>query len=251
MIGVIGGAGPFAGLDLLKKILAQTAAETDQDHLAVITLSQPSTIPDRTAFLLGETAQNPAGPLLDQLRQLEDAGAKVAGIPCNTAHAPPIMDLITRGLAASGSRLRLPHMISEVGHMLQRFYPSVKTVGLLSTTGTAYSRVYPQTLEPLGLRVIEPHKQVLHKVVHAAIYDPQYGIKACGYATEKARADILSAIDHLGERGAEAIILGCTELPLAVTEKEINGLPQIDSTMALARALIHAVNPQKLRPWED
>ena len=145
MIGVIGGAGPFAGLDLLGKILTQTAADTDQDHLTVVTLSQPSTIADRTAFLLGETAINPAGPLLEQLRQLEEAGAEVAGIPCNTAHAPPIMDLITQGLAASGSRLRLLNMISEVGHMLQHHYPSVKKIGLLSTIGTAYSRVYPQT----------------------------------------------------------------------------------------------------------
>ena len=161
MIGVIGGAGPFAGLDLLKKILAQTAAQTDQDHLAVVTVSQPATIPDRTAFLFGETEVNPAWPILEQLRQLEKLGAIVAGIPCNTAHAPPIMDVITRGLEASGSPLRLLHMISEVGYLLQRYYPSVKNVGLLSTIGTAYSRVYPLTLEPLGFQVIEPHERVL------------------------------------------------------------------------------------------
>jgi aspartate racemase len=251
MIGVIGGAGPFAGLDLLRKILEQTAAQLDQDHLAVVSLSQPASIADRTAFLMGETTLNPARPILEQLYQLEKLGATVAGIPCNTAHAAPIMDVVEDGLAASGSRLRLLNMIEEVGQHLLRHYPIVQIVGLLSTIGTSYARVYPQMLEPLGFQVIEAQEQAVKEMVHRAIYDAHYGIKARGYATEKARADILSAINHLGERGADAIVLGCTELPLAVSEREINGLPQIDSTLALARGLIRAIDPQKLRPWED
>ena len=177
-------------------------------------------------------------------------GAAVAGIPCNTVHAPPIMDVIEQRLAASTGRLRLLHMINEVAQMLQRRYPSVKTVGVLSTIGTTFARVYPLTLEPLGYEVIDPDDSLLKGAVHPAIYDTQYGIKACGYATEKAREDILLAVDHLGERGAQAIILGCTELPLALSGKEIDGLPLIDSTMVLARALIRAVDPQKLLPWE-
>lgn len=251
MIGIVGGVGPFAGLDLLGKILGQTVAQTDQDHLTVASLSQPSTIPDRTAFLLGETNLNPAQPILAQLHQLEQLGAAVAGIPCNTAHAPPIMDVVEQRLAASTGRLRLLHMINEVGQMLKRRYPSVKTVGVLSTIGTAYARVYPLTLEPLGYEVIDPDDSLLKEAVHPAIYDTQYGIKACGYATEKARDDILLAVENLGERGAQVIILGCTELPLALAGKEIDGLPLIDSTMILARALIRAVDPQKLLPWED
>lgn len=251
MIGIVGGVGPFAGLDLLGKILGQTVAQTDQDHLTVASLSQPSTIPDRTAFLLGETNLNPAQPILAQLHQLEQLGAAVAGIPCNTAHAPPIMDVVEQRLDASTGRLRLLHMINEVGQMLKRRYPSVKTVGVLSTIGTAYARVYPLTLEPLGYEVIDPDDSLLKEAVHPAIYDTQYGIKACGYATEKARDDILLAVENLGERGAQVIILGCTELPLALAGKEIDGLPLIDSTMILARALIRAVDPQKLLPWED
>lgn len=250
MIGVVAGVGPFAGLDLLHKIAAQTVAQSDQDHLTVAALSQPSTIPDRTAFLIGETSFNPARPILQQLRQLEQLGASVAGIPCNTAHAPPIRDAIERGLIASGSRLRLLHMIDEVGQMLRRRYPSVQTVGVLSTIGTSASRVYPLSLEPLGYKVVEPGDQVLKEMVHPAIYDESYGIKARGYATERAREDILFAVEQLGRRGAQAIILGCTELPLLLPETELDGRPLVDSTMALARALIRAVDPQKLRPFE-
>ena len=251
IIGVVGGVGPFAGLDLLIKILDQTEAQSDQDHLTVFSISQPATIMDRTAYLFGETDLNPARPILDQLHQLEKIGTTVAGIPCNTAHAAPIMNVIEDELDASGSQLHLLNMIQEVGLFLQRYYPSVQTVGLLSTTGTSYSRVYPQTLEPFGIQVIEPEQQTVKEMVHRAIYDTSYGIKACGYATEKARIDVLSAINHLGERGAEAVILGCTELPIAVPEKEIDGLPQIDSTMTLARALIRTIDPQKLRPWQN
>lgn len=251
MIGVVGGVGPFAGLDLLRKILEQTAAKTDQDHLTVASLSQPVAIPDRTAYLLGETQLNPARPIVEQLRQLERLGASVAGIPCNTAHAPPIMAAIEHGLTALGSSLRLLHMINEVGHMLQSHYPSLQTVGVLSTIGTSYAHVYPLTLEPLDFRVLEVQERVLKERLHPAIYDTQYGIKACGFAMEKAREDILFAVEHLRERGAQAIILGCTELPLAFPQKEVDGMPLIDSTMALARALVRAVAPQKLRPWGD
>lgn len=250
MIGVIGGVGPFAGLDLLKKILEQTAAQTDQDHLAVVTISQPAPIADRTAFLLGETVLNPAWPILKQLAQLEKLGATVAGVPCNTAHAAPIRNVIEQELAVSGSQMRLLNMIEEVGFFLKHHYPVVQTAGLLSTTGTSFSHVYPQTLEPMGFKVIEAQDPAIKEMVHHAIYDKEYGIKARGYATERVRMDILTAVRHLGKCGAEAIILGCTELPLAIPERDIDGLPQIDSTLALARALIGAADPQKLKPWE-
>lgn len=248
-IGVIAGVGPYAGLDLLTKIAAQTVARTDQEHLTVVSISQPSVIPDRTAFLLGESDINPAQPILAQLEQLQQLGATVAGIPCNTAHAPQIFDQITQGLVSAGSHLRLLNMIGEVGTALQRHYPAVATVGVLSTSGTARARVYPQILEPLGLRVLAPDRQLQEQRIHPAIYDQGYGIKALGYASARAREGILQGVADLRSRGAQAIILGCTELPLAFPEREIDGLPLIDSTLILARALINAVEPQKLRPW--
>ncbi|MEN8184896.1 MAG: aspartate racemase, partial [Myxococcota bacterium] len=104
-------------------------AVQDQDHLTIISLSKPAQLADRSRFLLGQTSVNPALAIVEQVRLLESTGAHVAGIPCNTAHAPPIMDMIAGELSASGSRLRLLHMINEVGHMLQRHYPSVQTVG--------------------------------------------------------------------------------------------------------------------------
>lgn len=250
MIGVVAGVGPYAGLDLLKKITAQTAARSDQEHLTVVSISEPAAIPDRTAFLLGETAHNPALPILEQLQRLASLGAVVAGIPCNTAHAPPIMNVIESGLRNLDGNLRLLHMIGEVGRMLQQYYPAVRTVGVMATIGTIHTHVYPLTLEPLGYTVIEVSEPWLSSKLQPAIYDKHYGIKACGFATPQARANLLETIGFLQEQGAQAIILGCTELPLAFKDTAIDGLPLIDSTLALARALIAAASPQKLHPWQ-
>lgn len=250
-IGIVGGVGPFAGLDLMHKILTQTVAQRDQDHLAVLAISDPAAIPDRTAYLLGETPRNPAQPILQQLLRLERMGAAVAGIPCNTAHAPAIMDVITAGLAASGSQLHLLHIVEEVARLLRQHDPSMDVVGLLSTIGTVRSRAYPLILEPLGFETLVPAEAQLYQRIHPAIYDPSYGLKACGYATPRASAELRTAIENLQDRGAQAVILACTELPLAFTGQQINGLPLIDSTLALARGLVRAVAPQKLRPLQS
>ena len=249
MIGVVAGTGPFAGLDLLSKIVAQTTAVRDQDHLTVASLSQPSAIPDRTAYLLGETALNPGIPIAEQLLLLAQLGAQVAGIPCNTAHAPAIFEEIERRLSVAGSRLRLLHMIAEVGLELRRTYPGVRRVGVLSTVGTAVAGVYPRTLEPMGYEVLAPEPDFLAEVIHAAIYDPAYGIKAQGTATPRARQDLLRGVTQLREAGAEVVVLGCTEIPLALPEPVYEGTPLLDTSLILARALIRAVDEGRLQPW--
>lgn len=246
MIGVVAGVGPYAGLDLLGKILSQTVADKDQDHLTVASLSQPEAISDRTAFLLGEATLNPAFAIVEQLLKLEQMGASVVGIPCNTAHAPTIFDHIMQGLANAGSELNLLHMIAEVGRELQRMVPTINRVGVLSTIGTAVTRIYPLTLEPLGFEVLAVEDKLQSEVIHPAIYDPTYGIKACGTATRQARENLLLGVQQLQIAGAQAIILGCTEIPLAIPETHIDGMVVIDPALILARALISAVDPDRL-----
>jgi aspartate racemase len=85
-------------------------------------------------------------------------------------------------------------------------------------------------------------------LVHPAIYHPAYGLKATGTPTERAREDLLTAVAALRARGAQAIILGCTEMPLIIPESQVAGLPTIDPSRILARALIREANPAKLRP---
>ncbi len=249
VIGIVGGAGPFAGLDLLTKTLEQTAAGKDQDHLTIASLSKPNRISDRTEYLLGKTAVNPAYEIADQLLLLEKIGAQVAGIPCNTAHAPPIFNVILDQLKTVGSQIKFLNMIAEVARFLEENHPKIKRVGILSTTGTNKSRVYSIILEPAEFEVIFPEQDLQELVIHQAIYHPEYGIKACGRATEQAKENLRIGCRFLQEAGAEAVILGCTEIPLAIREKRLGQMLVIDPTLILARALIREANPAKLKPY--
>jgi aspartate racemase len=239
IIGIVAGVGPYAGLDLQGKIVAQTVATTDQEHLPVFSISWPGRIPDRTRFLLGRTAENPAYPILEQLELLAHIGATVAGIPCHTVHAPAIFSVIEEGVRSFARPLKLLNMVAEVADHLQTAMPGCRTIGLLATTGTVQARVYQQALEPRDFRVLVPDPAVQETAVHPAIYHPKHGIKASG-ATSWARESVLAGAADLQQQGAQVIILGCTELPLVLTEPAINDIPLIDSTLILARALIRA-----------
>ena len=249
MIGVVGGVGPYAGLDLMRKICDQTLATTDQDHLPVVMLSLPAKIEDRTRFLLGETATNPAQALAEIVLALERAGATVVGIPCNTAHAPAIFGVLLDTLAGAGSTVQMVHMLDEVAAHLREQHPDVESVGVLSTTGTQRTGLYPSLLAPHGIAALAPPDDVQEGLVHPAIYDPDYGIKAqASPVSVRARRDLMAVAEGLIGRGAEAIILGCTELPIALPEPNIGTVPLIDPTLVLARALIREVAEHKLKP---
>jgi aspartate racemase len=252
VIGVVGGVGPYAGIDLVKKIFDQTLATKDQDHLPVILFSLSADIEDRTAFLLGQSDRNPAFSIIEVLKKLSAAGASVAGIPCNTAHAPRIFDRVQEYARQHLPALKLLHMIEETAASITDRDPRWKRLGLLATTGTVRSGVYQQVLSRNGYDVVSPDEETQHEKVHASIYDSTYGIKAIANpVTERARAQLHEAARSLIRQGAEAIILGCTEIPLALPDRSIDGVPLIDPTLILARALIRETFPHKLKPLPD
>ena len=249
LIGIVGGVGPYAGLDLVEKVFDHTAAVRDQEHLPVALLSIPSAVGDRTEFLLGATDVNPGDAIGDLLLRLERMGATVAGIACNTAHARPIWDAITTRLGANGSRLRVLHMIDEVVAHLRERAPGLQSVGVLATTGTRRSRTYHAALESAGYAVVDLDDELQETLVHWAIYDTREGIKARSNPVgDAARTRLVEAVGRLERMGAGAVILGCTEIPLALPESRI-GVPLVDPAVLLARALVRAVSPARLRPW--
>lgn len=249
MIGIVGGVGPYAGLDLAKNIFDNTIAQTDQDHLPLAMLSLSSTILDRTEYLLGQVDSNPGKAIAEVVLKLEKMGCTVAGIPCNTAHAKDIFGLTNQILNKENSRIKLLSLIGETINAISNQYPKMKKIGVLSTTGTFQFGIYAEPLIENGLEPIVPDKKVQVEIVHPAIYDKEYGIKAkSSPVTERARKDLLNAIEILKESGAELIIKGCTEIALAITEQTVLGLPTIDPSIVLARSLIKEIDPQKLKP---
>ncbi|MFA5667640.1 MAG: amino acid racemase [Balneolaceae bacterium] len=249
MIGIAGGMGPYAGLDLLNKVFDNTLANSDQEHLDAIILSTPSIIDDRTQFLLGKVKVNPAFAIAKILLKLEKAGATVAGIPCNTAHSDSIFKVIRQELEKANSKITLLNMIEETISFIATTYPSIKKVGVLSTTGSYKNQLYSAPLEANGFKVIQPTLAMQENLIHPAIYHPIYGIKTVSNPIHpKAKENLLKGILYLKEHGAEAVILGCTEIPLAITESKIYEIITVDPANILARALIHLQNPDKLKP---
>lgn len=245
-IGVLGGLGPYAGLDLVRSVFDETDAARDQDHLPVALISYPGRIPDRATWLADASAPSPLPAMLEVLRRLDDAGCSVAGVPCNTAHAPALYDRLRDGLDADGRALRLLHIVDAIVARVGEVAPEAATVGVLATTSSVENRLHEVGLEAAGFGAVVP--DAAHQAaVQDAIYGPR-GLKAVSAPPlPGARDALLAASRALIEGGAEAVILGCTELPLAVPEADLGGVPFVNSTRALARALIRATHPAKLR----
>jgi aspartate racemase len=249
VIGILGGMGPAAGIDLANKVTAQTQAQSDHDHLPVALLSYPERIVDRSTFLFGETDTNPAYALAEIMRQLEAAGAVVAGMPCNTAHAPAIFDVIVNELERTGHAIRLLHMIDETVRFMREHTPHVQCVGTLSTLAVYELKLHRAPLEAAGFTVVGPDDEVKREKVNRTIFDTTFGLKAqSDPVTPKARQNLVDAILHLRDKGADAVILGCTELPLAPLVDGVGDLLLIDPADILARALIRETTPDRLKP---
>ena len=240
MIGIVGGMGPYAGLDLVKKIFDLTQANQDQDHVPLAMISVPHKITDRTKFLEGGTDINPGIEISNIVRQLSDQGASVIGMPCNTAHSSKIINEIYNSIPEG---ITFVNMVLEVIKFIKGEYPDIERVGILATTGTLKSDVYNKELINNDLKPVLLSKENQKKLIDQAIYDKDFGIKSISSPVHDiAKRKIHLAIESLIKNKAEVVILGCTELPLAVNAALFKTIPLIDSTMILARSLLFKSN---------
>ncbi len=253
-IGIVGGVGSYAGIDLARKIFDLTIVKCDQDHLPVSLLSLPHKIVDRTEFLLGQVKENPGISISEIIQHLHACGASVVGIPCNTAHAKPIFDEIEKRIPQG---VILINMLDELARFIKEYFPNYKDIGVLSTSGSFKTGLYKDYLSEYGLNAIHVTEEIQENYIHPAIYNEDYGIKVYSDpVSERAKINLHIGIDHLISKGVQAIVLGCTELPLALKGKRIKGIPLIDPTQVLARSLIlefspDSLNDQKFQSGED
>jgi aspartate racemase len=249
MIGIIGGVGPYAGLDLVQKIFNNTIARDEKEHLPVSLISTPEKIEDRTKFLIGESDINPGYKIAENILLLEKCGAEIVGIACNSAHAPSIFNVILEKLSEANSKVEVANIIKVTVDFVKSHTAQGANIGIMSTIGTHNSGIYSEPLKTAGFNVIDPDREVIGDLIHKAIYDTEYGIKSMAHPVSSVAKEMLKkAIDFYQEKKAKAIILGCTELPIAIREKRINGIQILDPTTILARHLIQKVKPEKLRP---
>lgn len=221
-IGIIGGMGPAATIDLYKKIVENTKAEKDQEHIHVIIDSYPQ-IEDRTEYIL-YGGKNPAPRLIESAKRLESAGADALIMPCNTAHyfAKDIENIVN---------IPLIHIVKCSAEAVKNNYPKTKKIGLIATTGTIKAGVYGNILKDYGFEIITLPEKIENNIMDC-IYK---GVKA-GKTEEYSRL-FQQCIDEIADLGADLLIAGCTEIPLLMPYVK-SKLPVIDATYELACAAV-------------
>nr|WP_158809744.1 amino acid racemase [Beijerinckia sp. L45] len=221
MLGVLGGMGPMATVDFMRKLVEATPATCDQDHLQTLVCAA-TRIPDRTAAILRH-GPAPLPAMILALRRLEAAGATRIAIPCNTAHHwHPALQAATD--------LPILHIVDAVTAALARKRIHSGLVGLLATDGTIRAGVYQSHL-PDGLVCRMPENQ---SAVMRAISLVKAGRTAEAKSILRAQADALLA------SGCRQVVLACTEIPLAFEGFTDLRPHLLDATEALAQACVAA-----------
>ena len=222
--GVLGGMGPLATADFLAKLAQLTPASIDQEHIPVL-LYGDCTIPDRTQSIVGK-GPSPLPQLLAGIEFLNRAGVRVICIPCNSAHC-------WYDDMAQASAVPVLHIVKASAEQVRLKRPQARRVGVLSTYGTHQMGIYRQTLADLGYEVVTPTDDEFEQLVSPGI------AMIKGNQLDAAEAVFAQAAQRLTARGAEIIILGCTEIPVGMQKQyRLNPEQFVDSNEALALAVI-------------
>ena len=226
VVGILGGMGPEATIDFFTKIVKGTRVKKDQDHLRILIDNNPK-VPNRTLAIQGK-GPSPLPQLIQSAKVLESAGADFIAIPCVTAH---------HFHAPLQKRVKIPvlHIVKETMRYLQTRLKAVHKIGLLATSGTIQSGLFQKALSLSEIELILPNPELQKNKVMEAVFG-KGGIKAIG-PSEKSKRLILEASRELIRQGAQAILAGCTEIPLVLRDGDLP-VPVIDPVAILAKAVI-------------
>ena len=225
VLGVLGGMGPLASAQFMMRLTLLTDAARDQDHVPAMLWSDPR-VPDRGAARAG-TGPSPLTALVRGLQGLEAAGCGAVAIPCNTAHG------WIDGMRAA-TRLPILHIVDAAAEDLRRQGVGPGPVGIMGTAATLAMGLYQERLERLGWTCLAPGAEDMARLVTPAIAMVKANRVADAYAP------LAEMVALLRDRGARAVVLGCTEIPLGIQAGpwETLGIPLVDTIDALARAAI-------------
>ena len=220
VLGVIGGLGPIATAHFMELVINMTDASVDQAHLPMIVYNMPM-IPDRTAYILDNTKENPLPMMLEVGKELCRQKAACIAIPCITAHY--FMETLEREISVpliNGVRETVAHLKEN----------NIQRVGILATDGTIRSGIFHRELLAQGLEPIAPDESAQSDVMHLIFNNVKAGKKA-------EMNGFFAAADNLRSKGAEAMILGCTELSLIKRDEKI-GAGFVDAMEVLAQQAV-------------
>jgi aspartate racemase len=231
IVGILGGMGPEATVDLFSKILKATPIRTEQDHLRIVIDNNPK-IPNRSQAVLSGRTEEVIALLQETARNLERAGVDFIVMPCNTAHTffPRIEEAVS---------IPVVSMVEETVRSLRETLPSVQKAGVMATTGTVKAGMYAKALSSRGIETLLPDGTDQDAVMDSVMAIKEEG----GHA--RAKEALRGIAGRLVERGAEAIIAGCTEIPLALKREDVS-VPFFDSTEILSKSVVRRAKEETL-----
>lgn len=221
-IGIIGGMGPEATVDLFSKIVASTPSRKDQDHLRIIIDNNPK-VPSRFKFIMGE-GEDPLPYLIEMAQRLERYGADLLLTPCNAAHH--FYDQIQEKV-----KIPILHIAQETRRHIESMKPRPEKVGLMASGSTVKAGIYQKVFQGSKIRLVLPDSKK-QEMISKMIYTFKQRVR-----TKKLERTLMHVAHSLVEMGAEAIILGCTELPLILSGVK-SSIRFIDANDILARAAV-------------
>jgi len=229
IIGILGGMGPEATLDLFYKIIKLSPAEKDQDHFRIIIDNNPK-IPDRTDAILG-TGKDPLPELIMTAQNLEKAGANFIIMPCNTAH------YFISGIQQNVN-IPILNMIKESANYVKNVFPSFKKAVLFASKGTYKTKLYNSFFNAKNIEILIPTPPEQDKIM-----DLIYMVKS-GILSEEMKSQIIKISEEQIKKGAQVIIAGCTEIPLILKNEDVK-IPVIDPTNILAKRAVKEAKNKK------
>ena len=218
-VGVIGGVGPMATVYYMQRVIEMTKAGCDQEHINMLVFNDCD-IPDRTAFITEKSPDNPLPVMVEDAKRLEAAGCEFVVIPCNTAHY--FYDELEQAV-----EIPVVNIVEETIRYAKARVQDLSCVGIMATTGTIVTGTYQKYAERAGLSFAVPDEDE-QALLMQIIYD---GVKA---GKPVPRADFDRVANHLRAKGAQCLILGCTELSVLKRDLPINDPDVLDSIDVLA-----------------
>lgn len=216
-LGILGGMGPMATVYFMELLVEMTQASCDNEHLEMIVYNIPS-IPDRTKYILGKSDESPLPKMLETIEQMKTQDVDYVAIPCMTAH------YFYDELSKAG--LPIVHGLRETALELKR--RGVTKAGLMATDGTISSGLFQQILEEQGIEIVIPDSEHQAKIMSIIYDDIKAGIMPPYHKVKEIKKYFINT------EGAQAVILGCTELSLLKREYEL-GTSVIDTLDVLAK----------------
>ena len=219
-IGIIGGMGPLATCDLMKKIISNTDAHRDQDYIQIF-VDCNTLVPDRTAAIL-HNGDDPLPELVKSALKLQNMGADYLIMACNTVH-------YFRDRVQGFVDIPIVDMPLETARYIKGM--GIDQVGVVATAGTLKSGIYQKALEKADVNAIYPDAEDTELIMHLI-----YGCVKAGRPVDVSE-EALEMIQRMTDKGAQALVLGCTELPIAF--EQINtDVMTVDPTEIVARRLV-------------